>query len=226
MRTAGSASMCFFMVFQLQIAHVDNGRVVEAQCLVDAPAAQEPVRASRVAHDHREVPFGHTVHADAQMALGLVRHVVSLKSAGSLFVRHKCATWRNHRCAGATSSCRYRRRISHAFRRSRNERMSLYVLIFEQVKFVVVVEAFQWSSLSPSDSSPPSMPCCASAMALVARLVHSPVTFASMRSVDIVDADRKADDESPRCAFLGQCQREEAIREVIIFGGLKPWIAS
>ena len=49
---------------ELDVAALHHRRVVEVNGLLYAPAAQEPVGTSGIAHDHGKVPFIHSGHAD------------------------------------------------------------------------------------------------------------------------------------------------------------------
>ena len=55
---------------ELEVTAIHHRRVVEVDGLFDAPAAQEAVGASWVAHDHGVVALVHARHADFQVALG------------------------------------------------------------------------------------------------------------------------------------------------------------
>ena len=130
--------------FQFEVANVHHGWVVETQRLVDAPAAQEAVGAAGVAHDHGEITFGHAVHADAEVALGLVGDVVFAEV--SRFVVLVGVDAEHREITGVTGPhpvVRITAVLAHAFWRCSNEADVAVRLVLEHVELVVVVETLQ-----------------------------------------------------------------------------------
>ena len=125
---------------QLQIAALHHGRVVKIDGLFHAPAAQEAVGASWVAHDHREVALRHAVHADVQVALGGVGDIVFAVRRGVVVCVGVDADHAEvsgvagpHPVVGVASV------LAHAFWRGRDKAHIVVVAVREDVVLVAVV---------------------------------------------------------------------------------------
>ena len=207
--------------FQFEVAHIDYRWVVEAQRLVDAPAAQEAVGASGVAHDHGEVAFGHAVHADAEVALGLVGDVAfAVVSRFVVFVGVNAQHGEITGVTGPHPVVRVAAVLAHAFRRCSHEADVAVRLVLEHVKLVVVVEALQlkllvafWIHFFHQGLAR----FCDGCVALVLGHLHCDILQDACG--DVVDAHQETDNKIVDVHFLVVGQREEAVGQVVVLCG-------
>ena len=128
---------------ELQVAAIHHRRVVQVDGLLDTPAAEETVGAPWVAHHHGEVALLDAFHADFEVTLGGVRHVVFAVRCG--VVVRVCVNAHHAEVAGVAwphPVVGVATVLAHALGWGRHQANVVVVAVGEDVVLVPVVHGF------------------------------------------------------------------------------------